>query len=225
MNYRKKSPRRAADESNTLIVNHFLDKYFYTEENGFSDVKRIDERELQVKGVDVEFSFKDKHYFADEKAATSYINKGLRTFSLELAFVNARNEIMDGWFLNEGLMTDSYVFVWIDEGDVVPFLEGSEIDVLCGINGIKVADVALIEKSKILDYLSSLGWSKDNLRTKCDNILTEPEKENMGNLYKNGCKFSYSSHLVEEPVNVIIPREKIIELSTFHLHVDKNNCK
>lgn len=218
MGIRAKSPRRAADEENTRIVNDFLDKYFYTKENSFEFIKRIDERNLQIQGIDILFDYNGRHYTADEKAATAYINKGLRTFSFELAFVNARDEIMDGWLLNEELKTDSYVLVWIDEGDVVPFSEETpDIEVLNGIDGIKVADVALVDKCRILEELWALGWSIDKLRAKCDAILDDPDSQNMGNVWKNGCKFTYSRQLVEEPVNVLLPREKLIEISDFHL--------
>ena len=221
MERRKPSPRRAADEHNTRIVNDFLDRYLYTEANGFTNLERVEDRPRQIKGVDVEFEFNGDFHRADEKAATSYINKDLATFSLELAFVNKQNEIMDGWFLNEDLMNDSYVFVWIDQGDVVPFSDESpDVEVLTGVDGIRVADVAFVNKHAIHGYLSSIGWDDDKLRTKCDRILDNPEGEKMGNVWRNGCKFSYSQHLVEQPVNVIISRTKIIEMSAFHLHFD-----
>ena len=218
---RAKSPRRAADEANTRIVNDFLDRYFYTEENGFENVDRINERDLQVKGVDVDLCFNGVHRLVDEKAATSYVNKNLGTFSFELAFVTSNNEIMDGWLLNENLLTDSYVLVWIDNGDMIPFGESSDIEVLSGVDGIHVADIALVKKSSILKYLEGLGWSAGRLSFKCDDIITKNgEGVEMGNVWKNGCKFTYSKHLVEEPVNILVPRNKLIEMADFHLHYD-----
>ena len=205
MEQRAKSPRRAADESNTLIVNDFLDKYLYTEANGFTRVERVEDRARQIRGVDVELFFNGEFHRVDEKAATSWINRGLKTFSLELAFVDRSGEIFDGWFIRDDLLTDSYVFVWIDEADVVPFSEDKpDIEVLSGIDGIKKADIAFVDKHSIKGHLFSLGWGEDALRRKCDNIIENPDKENMGNVWRNGCKFSYSQHLVEKPVNVII---------------------
>ena len=223
MEMREKSPRRAADETNTRIVNQFLDKYFYTSGNGFGDVERIEDKTRQVQGIDVEFAFGEKHYLADEKAATAYVNKGLGTFSFELAFVNKRNEIMDGWLLNEDLLTDSYVLVWIDNGDMIPFSEDNpNVEVLNGVDAIHVADVAFVRKEKVVEYLDGLGWNVDNLRDKCDAILTDPDGQYMGNVWKNGCKFTYSRHFVEEPVNVLVPRNKLIEMADFHLHFDNS---
>lgn len=221
MERRAVSPRRAADETNTRIVNAFLDKYFYTDKNGFSSVERVYDKPRQVQGIDVELTFNGVQYSADEKAATSYVNKGLGTFSFELAFVNKKNEIMDGWLLNEDLLTDSYVLVWIDNGDMVPFSEGSSIEVLDGIDAIHVADIALVKKKSVLNYLESIGWTKEKLSAKCDDIIDkEGNGVEMGNAWRNGCKFTYSQHLVEEPVNVLVPRFKLIEMADFHLHFD-----
>ena len=222
MEYRAQSPRRAADETNTRIVNEFLDRNFYTEANGFSSVERVYDKPRQVQGIDVEFDFNGKSYAADEKAATSYVNKNLGTFSFELAFVNRKNEIVDGWLLNEDILTDSYVIVWIDNGDMVPFSEDTpDIEVLDGVGAIHVADVALVKKKKVLEYLESLGWPVGRLSMKCDKIIEkEGEGIEMGNVWRNGCKFSYSKHLVEEPVNIILPRFRLIEMADFHLHFD-----
>jgi hypothetical protein len=220
MERRAPSPRRAANVENTEIVNKFLDKYFYTEDNGFYDFNRIDDRARQVAGVDVEFSFREEPYVADEKAASDYINKAypLSTFSLELAFVNKANRIMDGWFIREDLDTDSYVFVWIDSAEMHNY-EETNIRVINNEDSIKLADVALVRKSDIKGYLESLGWTSERLREKCERIIKcGGDGENMGNVWHNGCKFSYSKNLVEKPVNVLVPRKKLIEMAVISRH-------
>ena len=219
MEKRAASPRREADEQNTAIINDYLDRYVYTYENGFSVVERVNDRPRQVKGIDVEFNYGERAYFADEKAASTYINKPnpLATFSFELAFVNRNNEIMDGWFLSDRLDTDTYVLVWIDKGDMHPISEDKpDIMVLDGVDAIKSGDIAIVSKASIRAYLASLGWDVDKLRDKCDQIIETEGKVNMGNVWHNGCKFSYSQHLVEQPVNVLIPRNKLIEMAVFH---------
>lgn len=210
-----------ADEANTMIVNRFLDSVVYTAENGFSDVERVDDKERQVQGIDVIFNLDGNKHLSDEKAATSWINKGLKTFSFELSFINRRNEIMDGWFLRDDLLNDSYVLVWIDEGEMRPFGTEENVEVLKGVDAILKADIAVVTKSAIKDYLESLGWTEDKLKTKCDAIIENPDGENMGNVFRNGCKFSYSTQLVEKPVNVLLTREKLMEIAEFKYHYIK----
>lgn len=219
MGKRAASPRREANERNTEIINNYLDKYVYTTDNGFTKVERVNDRERQVKGIDVILEYQGKQYLADEKAASDYINRErpLATFSLELAFVNRDNEIMDGWFMRDDLDNDMYVFVWIDKADMHPIsADKPDIMVLDSVDAVKTGDVAFVSKSAIHNYLESLGWTDDKLRMKCDKIIESDGYEYMGNAWKNGCKFSYSTQLVEQPVNVLITREKIIELSKFH---------
>ena len=216
---RAASPRREANERNTWIINEYLDKHVYTQENGFSYLERVIDRARQVKGIDVILRHNGREYVADEKAASDYINRDhqLATFSLELAFVNRDNEIMDGWFLRDDLDNDSYVFVWIDTADMHPISEDKpDIMVLDGVDAIRTGDVAIITKKAIHDYLESIGWTPDRLRTKCDKIIESEGDEPMGNVWRNGCKFSYSTHLVEQPVNVLIPRTEIIARADFH---------
>ena len=50
---RAASPRREANERNTWIINEYLDKHVYTQENGFSYLERVIDRARQVKGIDV----------------------------------------------------------------------------------------------------------------------------------------------------------------------------
>lgn len=219
MEKRAASPRREANERNTWIINEYLDKYVYTQENGFSYFERVMDRQRQVKGIDVVLTYNGVSYLADEKAASDYINRDwpLATFSLELAFVNRDNMIMDGWFLNEEIRTDSYIFVWIDKADMHPISSDKpDIKVLDGVDAIKSGDIAIVEKSAVEDYLASLGWTKNKLRAKCDQIIESDGNTEMGNVRRNGCKFSYSTQLVEQPVNVLVPRDKMIEIAVFH---------
>lgn len=216
--HQRKSLRRQVDESNTLLVNDYLDKFVYTEENGFSNIKREDGVKAQVSGIDITFDFNGESFLCDEKAAAAYINNPLRTFSLELSFINKAGIEKIGWFVNDDLSTDSYVFVWIDEGDVIKVGEDKkgEIYALTGIDGIKKLEISFIRKEKIKEYLSSLGWTRDNLLEK-NRRIRENNKEKMGKITENGCKFSYSKSLSEKSINVLVPRDKLIEMADKHL--------
>ena len=196
------SKLRKEDERCADIVSRFLDKNFY---NGVKDFQRIEDVQRQVKGIDVIFNFKDKNYVCDEKAAIRYINKGLGTFSLELSFIDRGGNIHDGWLLDENKVNNSFLFIWIDKADK---------DILFHESEIKELEIALVDRDKIIRYLESLGWDADKLLIKGEK-MRDDETEYGGNIYKHGCKFVCSRHLVEQPVNVLLSRDILKKISDF----------
>ena len=79
-------------------------------------------------------------------------------------------------------------------------------------------DAALVSKEKILNHLSFLGWSEERLHVK-DYQIRNYDKPNMGNIKKNGCKFSFSKHLKEQPINILLPKETYIELAEIYKNI------
>ena len=209
---RERSKRREANVKNTETVERFLDKFLYKPENGFEKTERIFDKQRQVSGVDVISTIDGTKWYVDEKAATDYVNKNLTTFSLELSFINRAGEIQDGWFLNNKLSTTAYLFVWVDSG----ITEEIQEDVnLITENGITSLTAALVKKKDIKTYLENLGWSEHNLRSKAIKIRYN-KPENMGEIVENGVKFCFSRKFVEGPVNILLPRQKLIDLSEKH---------
>jgi hypothetical protein len=196
------SKLRKTDECCADIVSSFLYDKFYNTTKEFS---RIYDKMEQFKGIDTTFIFNNEKYICDEKAAIRYVNKHLGTFSLELSFLNRKGIETIGWFLDDTKVNNSYLFCWIDK---------AEKNILTDINDIKELEIALVKKDKINNFLDEIGWNKQNLLIKCQNIRTNPN-EYLGNFYKNGCKFSKSFQLVEKPINILIKRDKLIELSDF----------
>ena len=202
---REKSKLRENDVNASNIVSDFLESNFYSVYT--DNFKRINDAENQFKGIDCIFSFNNKEYICDEKAAIQYINKPLYTFALELSFIDLGNSIHDGWLIDEKKVNNSFLFVWIDN---------ALTEILSSKDDIISMEIALLDRQVIIDYLASKGWNKENLLLKMKRIR-ENEFENLGNLYKNGLKFTKSPHLVEQPINVLLSREKLIELSDFNL--------
>lgn len=157
---------RDGDERGEKIVSEFLDKHFYIE---CEDFHRVVDKVQQIKGVDTTFVKNGFQYVCDEKAALKYVNKNLQTFSMELSFFNAADNISIGW---------------------------------------------LLDSNKIIDYLSNIGWTLDKLFLKCKKIRENPYEE-CGNFYKNEVKFSKSFQLKEKPINLLIKRSKLLEISDF----------
>lgn len=204
-----RSSKRNEDERKTEIVNQFLDKYVYRYIFGFDNINRINDKDKQVKGVDIEFDYNGFHYICDEKASTDekYIKSYLPTFCLELSMINQIGELNVGWFVNSNLLTNSYCLVWVDKAKN------------CNINSIDdiiEAEVIIVRKSKLNEYFTSKGWTTNTLKKKAENIrLNANKNENMGNFKTNGIKFSFSEYLPEKPVNVLLKRETYRELSDY----------
>lgn len=197
---------REYDEHCEKVMGEFLDKYFYNE-NIEGTITRIKDRKLQVKGVDVVIDDGDVKFYIDEKAAIRYV--GLKTFALELSFINRQGDVNTGWLLDNTKINDYFLFVWINE------LNGTEIK---DISSIKNVDVALVSKASIFRHLNSLGWTKNNLLEK-DRRIRNNEDEYMGNILRDKCKFSFSNHLVEKPINILLPKETYMEIADLSVNI------
>lgn len=197
---------REYDEHCEKVMGEFLDKYFYNE-NIEGTITRVKDRKLQVKGVDVIIDDGDVKFYIDEKAAIRYV--GLKTFALELSFINRQGDVNTGWLLDNTKINDYFLFVWINE------LNGTEIK---DISSIKNVDVALVSKASIFRHLNSLGWSKNNLLEK-DHRIRNNDNEYMGNILKDKCKFSFSNHLVEKPINILLPKETYMEIADLSINI------
>lgn len=214
--YKNRSSKRDADEKKTEIVNQFLDKYLYTPENGFQNVYRNNSKDRQVLGVDIEFDYNNQHYVCDEKASTDekYIKKYLSTFCLELSMINQDGNLQIGWFVNDNMINNCYLMVWIDKAI------NNDITT---VEDILQAEIVLIRKEKLKEYFQERGWSFEKLRRKAENIRNDMnDVENFGDFQENGMKFSFSRYLTEEPINVLLKREVYRELGEFNKTIKIN---
>jgi hypothetical protein len=203
-------------ESSEKIMSNFLVKHFYSKiEN--SEYEIVTDKSLQVQGVDTILTIGDKKYFIDEKCSIMW--RKLKTFSFELSTYNKTGtDVFVGWFLNDKLLTTHYLLIWVDETDVDEINDNSTFKTenkIKNIDSFKNVTIALVEKEKIKEHLSSIGWDTKNLFKKDYNIRYKNDK-NFGNMYKNGCKFAHKKgnpKMPEEPVNILLPRQKLIDLS------------
>lgn len=184
----------------------FLDMHLYSDER-FTQKDRTDSIEAQMDGSDIIISIPSLNLHSivvDEKAQTQYVNKPLPTFSLELSFLSSSNRIVEGWFIDMKKSTEYYLFQWVHRADKNWDIKSHDI---------KKLEYALVSRRKILDYLASCGYSIDRLKE------LDSEIRNTGN-YGPHCKtpdkkfyFFFSTQLAEKPINVILRKEVIINLS------------
>jgi hypothetical protein len=198
---------REYDEHCEQVMSQFLDKYFYNAINPTS-FERVQDKERQVKGIDVVMEINDNTYSIDEKAAIRYTN-GLKTFALELSFLNRKGILQEGWLTDERKINDYFVFVWINK---------IEDTLIKDISSLKDVDVALVSKNKIMEHFESIGWTKEKLKAK-DNKIRNENDTNLGNINANGCKFSYSDRLFEKPINILLPKETYINIAEIYKNI------
>lgn len=203
------SKLRKNDEKGEIAVNKFLEKNFYSK--FCSNYSRITDKNLQISGIDTIFVINENKYTCDEKSAIRYANKNLKTFSLELSFYNRKNQLCDGWFLDNSKKNNSYLFCWINK---------SLNNEILNCNDILEIEIALVLKEKIFDYLDSIGWNYDKLHEKCIKILSN-SNEYLGDISKTEIKFSFSKQLVEKPINVLLKREVLKRISEFNSIINK----
>lgn len=188
---REENARRGQDEARSNQAHKMFERSFYDVKT--SGYKGIEDKETQVKGVDAIFTYDGEEYLCDEKAAVNYAGKNLQTFSLELGFIDRGNNWKSGWFVNDGNLTNSYLFAWFDNDTF---------------------EIALVRKQDIEKYLDNIGWHKGNLVRK-EQLMREGKNTATGNIWTNGCKFSFSERLPEKPINILVPRSELVRISVF----------
>lgn len=200
------SKLRKNDEKGSRIVSDFLDIYFFKDKDKF---ERIYNKKEQVEGIDVKFEMDNFYYLCDEKAAVQYINREypLTTFSMELSFIDRGDNLHDGWLIDKNKTNNSFLFIWIDKAKNTH---------LKSVDDIQEMEISLVKKDKIIEYLDKIGWNCDKLIKKSIKMRDNPN-EYKGKVEKDGCKFVYTDFLVEKPVNVLISRKKLMELSDLNI--------
>jgi hypothetical protein len=197
------------------LISEFLDKHFYPKY--VTNFERVTDKKRQCEGIDVIFDINGSHYLCDEKNGGSRINTNLRTFSLELSFIDRSGIRRTGWLMNEHNINDSYLFIWTDKADSVKPVSVDEIHRV---------EVALVKKNKIKEYLRNVaGLDDTSIRTMDECIVNRPHEMGHALISENSGKRKYSisgvtvchsTQLYEQPLNIILPREvyrKIADLN------------
>ncbi|MDC0985532.1 hypothetical protein OAR47_03625 [Gammaproteobacteria bacterium] len=197
-------------------IAHFLDEYLYPKNNILKKYNRVNDRESQLQGIDCTIRYKNKNIIIDEKAASHYINSNLPTFAFELGSYQ-RSGYVDGWLIDETKKTTHYLLIWIKT--FTPCDKKAWINK----NDIKTLECLLINKNDILSYLDNQGYTRDKLINKRNNIIKEKtfgpvDKNNQSEFY-----FFNTRDLEEAPVNIIIKKNKLKQMSIIHWLVSRES--
>lgn len=187
------------------LIAEYLDLYFYP--NCIIDFKeRVVDFDLQYKGIDVLADFKGIEMKIDEKAALRYSRIGeLKTFSMELSFLNTSNSVKKGWLVSKEKDTSHYLLCWLERNP-----NKNIKDLL--LEDIYIIEVMLINRIKLLKYIeSTYDLTPKDLLDKAEEMRTNNEK-----LVKlNGkTRIFMSNHLSEKPVNLLIDRKELRSIAT-----------
>lgn len=195
--------RRNEDLSAESQLAIFMDRYLYDRfptGSSFSSIRRVYDKQEQLKGIDVEFIGTDgRVYNVDEKAQLYYLNQNLPTFAFELlSFQKGYDTI--GWLCNSNLKTDLYMLIWpfasTDKSKGIRWEQFSKVDCL------------LIQKQKVLKLLADKGLTPDRLITDAKRIRASGKTGRISIQGVHGIYYfaSSSQYYKEAPINVIISK-------------------
>ena len=196
---------RKQDSQSELAVAGFLDTYFYPK--FVSNFQRHTDVSSQLKGIDVVFDYKQSRFVVDEKAAVHYVNKDLPTFAFELDFVGRDNKLHDGWFYDDTKSTEYYLLTWIWASKTKGFTTSD----------ISKIDLVLVGRKRIQKMLLSHQLDKERALRGSKYLR---DRNLFGVFGKSSSKpfyFYYTKHLAEKPINIIIRKKALQEISVLNL--------
>jgi hypothetical protein len=194
---------REHDYRRERVLSAYLDKKLYNQPN-FENFCRTNATEDQLSGSDVVFSVPGKglnHIIVDEKAQLYYLDGGLPTFAFELNFVNRRGERVEGWLTDERKKTEFYQLLFLTAKKDFE-----------SIDEIYKVEYVLVDRNKIF---KAINLDLAELRKKGMEVSGNPgfcQFKAPGVPYY----FTHSVHLAESPVNIILRKDKLIEISCLH---------
>tara|TARA_B110000444_G_C18656867_1_gene508807 strand:+ start:28 stop:660 length:633 start_codon:yes stop_codon:yes gene_type:complete len=195
-------PKFLRDSKRESIVGEFLDLKFYP--IYFNNSTRITDRKMQLAGVDIISKLKggNEELLIDEKAATSWANREISTFALELNFLLGGEEI-GGWFFPRigETLTTHWAFIW-------PRTSGGDIT---SIGDIVSVEVMLIETKKLRRWVKRMASKSKISLDECVNYLRKSETEREINW--GGLRILISRQLSEQPINILIPKDILMAIS------------
>ena len=201
-----------------MIVNEFLDDYFYSRE--FDKAKWVVDKEGQLKGIDV-YLTSEKYGLdnakVDIKSAVKYSNRYLSTFSLELSFIGYRGDERTGWFLNDNLETEYYLFLY-------PRSQKYYTDMIFK-DDIDYIDYYLVKKEDLVKFFQSRGYDKERLMEVSDEMRKEFAESGKDKIIRDSGSenfhFTLSGKLAEQPVNAVVKRQVYEKYATIKGRITK----
>lgn len=219
------SEHREKHEQQESWVANWLDIYFYPYiSKGF---ERNRDSSTQVLGIDLTLTGRTEVITIDEKASVEWANCGLNKYSMELSLLaqdkySGKFKEINGWYMTNSTSTHIGI-VFIDSATTVcdRYLTGS---------GITQATVVIINKHDFQEKLDSMGWTKQNLKRKSNQIRSAYDEYGneywkhvqCGTLANNNVHFFIQEKPIEHGINVQFGKQFLIDNSAYAATVTRS---
>ena len=141
------------DLSKEALLGTFLDKFYLDifKDKPFQP-KRVNDLNLQYRGVDLLLKSTKSTYYVDEKAQLDYLNKSLPTFAFEISYLKKGNW-QTGWLLDTHKLTQIYFLIT----NIYP---RTGTDLSSGLSKIKITG---IYRNQLIDLLDKCGLNENRI--------------------------------------------------------------
>ena len=199
---RNSRPAFGRDSHRERAVAEYLDHHLYPKH--FQSTNRVKDKERQLAGIDLFATHKDieGEMKIDEKAATSWAHKmDLKTFAFELQWMLG-NEEMGGWFIDKEQLkeTTHWMCVW-------PRTAGEPLN---RVEDIVRAEAALISVRVLRRWVRKKASSSSQF---LEDVIERLRNGTEDELPWAGLRIRISRNLPEQPINLLMSRETLRELS------------
>ncbi len=200
---------RQIDMRGEKALGLFLDEFFYPrlcEIEGFTRTERVYDADMQKKGCDIYiFNKGGRSIKIDEKAQLHFINDPRDTFVFEISFLqDDSGEVINGWFVSDNNITDCYMLSWIDQArtDKINRIVAEDFEQIT---------ICFITKKKVISYLASCGFTIDKIKSLANKMRVN-EMADSYHLSRDAVLY-YSKNIKEQPINIVINRSVLYQLS------------
>lgn len=204
---------RPDDTRQEKVVVNFIKKFFF-DLSCCDDLQVVDDRELQVAGVDIIANGLNIDLKA--QASPAYINKPTDTFILELSFLASNGNLHCGWFLNEKYITDRIAFIWIHNAKV------NAKGMIANENDIEKLELMFVDKHQLKAHINKV-YSDEDLLSIAKFLMNSGYTKKDSKI--NGTWFRHTNHLWEKPTNLVCKKWFLKQFSTGHYMITKNSIE
>ena len=204
--------KRVKDSKQEKIINDFANQYFFSKVCRNSSLNNL--RSTQLVGVDVVAD--GVNYDLKAQASPRYLNNPRDTFIVEISFIDKEGDRVDGWFINEEIITDTYGFIWI------PQTKTGADGYIQSVNDIDKIEIMLVDRKNLHDGIVSILGNTSFMDIE-NELLDREAYDNADRpcIYRNGIKFVLSNDLAEAPICAVLKKDFLKKYAKGHYIVTK----
>ena len=169
--------------------------------------ERIIELIHQKIGIDIILMQGEQEITTDEKAQLSYLNKSLPTFVLEINYY--KNQfLLPGWLFDKNKTNIACAFIFS-----INLKDGKEI--LTHENDISSCEIVWVYSERLIEELGKLKYTEEFCLAESRALRTNRNIYVIN--YPDSFKMMISRQLVEQPVNLLVRKQFLINIGFLHI--------